>query len=103
MMNEKDGRAARRRDVLGLAIVGAALAGASAARASTARCDAADTNPGRASLRKALEYASPSNLPGKTCAACAFFTANGANCGKCGLLNGGPVAGDAVCGSWAKK
>lgn len=104
MKNDMDMRAPRRRDLLGLAIVGVAVAGASAsaARAAVAACDAADTNAGRTAMRKSLEYASPSKTPGKACSGCAFFTGSAPNCGKCQLLNG-PVAGNAVCSSWAPK
>ena len=98
---------ARRRQFLGLAILGAgaALAGATSARAAVPGCDAGDTNAGRVSMRKALEYASPSTTPGKTCAGCAFYTATASapDCGKCQLLNNGPVAASAVCSSWAPK
>ncbi len=95
-------RPPRRRDFLGLAIVTTALAGASVAHAEAARCEAADTDPGRSSMRKALEYISPSNLPSKACSGCAFYATTAPNCGKCQLLNG-PVSGDAVCSSWAPK
>lgn len=91
-----------RRRVLGLAMLGAAYMGASQAKAAVAGCDAADTHPGRASMRKALNYVSPSKSPGKACSGCAFFS-GASTCGKCQLLNNGPVAGDAVCSSWAPK
>lgn len=94
----------RRRDFLGLAIVATACAGAAAAQTTAGgTCEAGDTNPGRASMRKALEYVSPSKTPGKACAGCAFYAATVPNCGKCQLLNNGPVSGAAVCGSWAPK
>lgn len=105
MKTEVGKRPPRRRDFLGLAILATALAGASAAGATVAGCDAEDTNSGRVSMRKALEYASPSKTPGKTCVGCAFYAATAAapNCGKCQLLSGGPVSGAAVCTSWAPK
>jgi nitrous oxide reductase len=103
MSNHTGTRPPHRRDLLGLAIFGAALAGASAAQAAVAGCDAEDTNPARVSMRKALEYASPSKTPGKVCGGCAFFAGSATNCGKCQLLNNGPVAANAVCSSWAPK
>lgn len=52
--------------------------------------------------RRALEYADPSNLQGKACGTCAFFTASTPGCGACTLL-GGPVAATAVCASFAPR
>lgn len=94
-------RRPRRRDFLGLAIVATAFAGAAAAQTPGGTCEVGDT-PARASMRKALEYASPSKTPGKTCAGCAFFNKTAPTCGSCQLLTG-PVSATAVCGSWAPK
>ncbi len=101
MKNETRQRPPRRRDFLGLAVIATAFV-AGAGQAAAEGCEAEDTNAGRASMRKSLEYVSPSKTPGKTCSGCAFFTSTAPNCGKCQLVNG-PVSGDAICSSWAPK
>lgn len=60
------------------------------------------------SLRKALGFVTPAPDPAKACGGCAFFVATakngeGAGCGTCGLLSGGPVTAKSWCRSWAKK
>jgi hypothetical protein len=93
----------RRRDLLGFAVMATTLVGLSAKHAAAApACEAEDTDAGSASMRKALEYSSPSKTVGKTCSICAFYAATAPNCGKCQIING-PVSNGAVCSSWAPK
>lgn len=97
---------ANRRNVLRAAAmlvpVGLALPLIARAQAAPACADPATLPLSQKSKRRALEYAEPSNLPGKTCGACAFFTTSTAGCGTCTLL-GGPAAAVAVCSSFAPK
>ncbi len=92
-----------RREILGFAIMTATLVGLSATQAAaTPECEAEDIDPGRTSLRKELEYSSPSKTPSKTCSGCAFYTTTAPACGKCQIING-PVSIGAACSSWAHK
>ena len=73
------------------------LAGASA-------CMDLDAMPAnQKSLRRSLGFKLQSPDSAKHCSGCAFFTANGGNCGKCQLLSGAAVTADSVCDSWTRK
>jgi hypothetical protein len=77
-----------RRQVLWLAArTGAgALAAWSLTAHAESSCTDAEENEG---LRQSLNYVEASSDPKKTCAVCAFFTAEaGAHCGRCQILNG---------------
>lgn len=88
---------------LGVAAAGAGLALATSARAADA-CFDPDTLPAsQKSMRRTLGYQLHSSDPKKRCGLCAFFTAAAGDCGKCALLNGGPVVTGSVCNSWAPK
>ncbi len=102
------GRPGSRRALLRLAAGAglAILASRTQARAEATACEADDDDPGHASLRASLHYASPAPTSDRRCQACAFFTAaataTAPACGSCQLI-GGPVSPIAVCDSWAPR
>lgn len=92
-----------------LALAGLAPLALMAARQARASDVGACYDPAALSLsqkrqRRAIGYVEPGTEAGKTCGACAFFTAaTAAGCGTCALLSGGPVTALAVCASFAPK
>lgn len=96
-----------RRSLLGLAAIApfAALASGAARAAESAACyDPARLPLAQRNRRRALGYVETSNVTGKSCSACAFFTATSqSGCGTCQLLGGGPVKAGALCTSFAAK
>ncbi len=93
-----------RRSLLGMAAV-AALAGSGARAAAGAACyDPATLPLSQRNRRRSLGYVELSATAGKSCSACAFFTAGSqSGCGTCQLLSGGPVNAGALCGSFGAK
>ena len=82
---------------------GLAASTAGCAASAAAQCvDLDDLSSGQKSLRTSLGFRMASEDPKRHCSGCSFFTADGAGCGKCGLLNG-PVPADGRCDSWAAK
>lgn len=94
---------ATRRALLMLAIA-APAAGYAAAAAAEGACVDPDALPSsQKSMRASLGFRMVSEDPKRHCSGCAFFTAASADCGKCQLLSGGAVPGDARCDSWAPR
>lgn len=61
-------------------------------------------DPASESLRGSMNYAVDSGDPAKTCAGCAFYTADESSpaCGLCTIMSG-PVDAGGVCDSWAAR
>lgn len=94
-----------RRRFLTLAASAAPLValGVGSARAQAAACyDPAALPFTQKNRRRSLGYLEAATDPARRCAGCAFFTAGGAGCGTCGLLNA-PVNAGASCASFAPR
>jgi hypothetical protein len=105
-------RALLRRFSLALPAAGATVAALSACSGGTSGAAAAkscvhpdELSASDASLRKANAYVEAAPDPTKTCAGCAFFTADAAGgaCGTCQIFVGGPANAGGHCSSWAAK
>lgn len=94
---------ATRRALLMLAITASAAAYAATAAAQAACVDLDALPSSQKSMRKSLGFRMVSEDPKRHCSGCAFFTAAAGDCGKCGLLSGGPVPADGRCDSWAAR
>ncbi len=81
-----------------------ALTGSEAHAAETLNCKTkAAIDPAAAQMRRTLQYAEKSNVPGKRCDNCAQFEAGKyKECGGCKLF-GGAVNPQGHCLSWAAK
>ncbi len=112
-MNGHDDETLRFNRRRALQILGAGLGAASGvlALASTeARAEAAlncknkvPVDPAAVQMRRNLQYAEKSNLPGKKCSTCAQYEAGKyKECGGCKLF-AGAVNPEGVCLSWAAK
>ena len=112
-MIEKKGSPIARRELirgtlsLGLVVIGApALAAACSKGKKELRCDDTAGMPkADVDQRATLGYQDKAPAPDKQCNNCQQFVepATAGTCGKCKLLNNGPVNPNGYCKSWAAK
>ena len=93
---------ATRRRLLALALGLSSAALATRGNAQQACIDLDALPSGQKSMRKSLNFKLVSDVPGRRCDGCAFYTAVQGACGRCAIFSG-PAPAQGVCESWAAR